>query len=229
MKKIEKRERILNILDTHLQHPYVCSGEIQWYLQKEGIDIDEVRSVLGRSYLLREMNRSINTRDTQSPILPMALSFLSLVANPAWVSEEITSLLDLDAVSSPATLQLKSPDFFLCDKGEDYLIDAVQNERAILVDDHLLLKSDGKTFGKLAALSVHTAKTPTGEFFFRGHWYVPTTGKEELKAAFASGEKQITTTGVTWSLVRPLYWSEKFVSATDTLAHAGTYVRRLRS
>lgn len=88
----------------------------------------------------------------------------------------------------------------LCDSAEPKLWESLHNNAFVVVNDHMLVKMDGR----LCGLCVQTFTNSDGETFYEGNWYAPTdtSSRDKIRHAYDKGQSRVQLGVSEWALLR---------------------------
>lgn len=118
----------------------------------------------------------------------------------------------------------------LCGSSEVRLQNALDDTAVLVIDDFLLLKF----YGRLTALCLKDAITPSGQFFLKGCFYSPTDSKnrEQLRQDFYqnSSTSVMLHNSSAWVVLRPVEADEKLnKNPQEFIQTVDEYVKKLPS
>ncbi len=227
---------VLDKFKTIIGKPYASGYGVQDELNKIGVRINDIPSMIDGSILHQLMMQSFSLWKEQQLVVPFVVGYLHVLLAPDVTPPEVRSRMSHDSGSINATIKVEVPashgrvdgDYYLCDDAEDKLYWSLQkSHRVMLIDDTFLVKGEGK----LAAVCLRTMETPTGTLFTRGSWYIPSNGKQHT---FLYEERQkgpaTMWMGIReWTYVRPLQHPMSSRSPDVLLTMADEAATRLRS
>lgn len=119
----------------------------------------------------------------------------------------------VDRVASDFTLRAKNGDWYLCDMSEHRLLSAILTDSAILLNDHFVMKFDGKK----AALCIEEFIDENGDVFYPGVWYAITdkSSKNIIERAYLGGAMKCDVEGVKFAVMRSVAKDDSGYSGVD--------------